>query len=70
MPRYWSKWAHIGSALQCRAEQGIKSDVARTLLLQVLTADQAAQLLIGLFPLQCDTVMLLHSLLRAPCIAS
>ncbi|BDA41383.1 hypothetical protein COCOBI_02-1630 [Coccomyxa sp. Obi] len=49
-----------------RFEQDTKIQLGFKLLLEVLTPLQAAELLVSLFPVQCDCWMLLHALLKAP----
>ncbi len=48
-------------------EQEAKTQLGGALLLQVLAPLQTSQLLVALFPMQCDCLLLLHALLKAPC---
>lgn len=50
----------------CRSEQDTKIQLGFKLMLEVLTPFQASELLVSLFPVQCDCSMLLHALLKAP----
>ena len=50
----------------CRSEQDTKIQLGIKLLLEVLSTFQASELLVSLFPVQCDCWMLLHALLKAP----